>query len=217
MVPNTNRGMGKKPVPLIASGAKSTTDVMWATIRKLKTFSSKALLSEINRTLPVKDRTVKLYVDRLLKGHYLTVKAVANVSGCRREHVYELINDVGIDTPQLTMDGTPSPQGMAREQLWRAMRIMGDFDAWDLMLAASTERKAIRISVAVEYIKHLYDAGYLAKTTECSRGLSPRRARYHFLPSMFSGPKPPQVQQVKQVFDPNLGKVMPKVNREESS
>ena len=204
-------------VDIIASGAKNATDVMWATMRKLKTFTSKDLLGAVNKTIPVKDRTVKLYVDRLLKGHYLMVKASINESGYRREHVYELINDVGIDTPQLTMDGTPSPQGMAREQLWRSMRIMGDFDARDLMLAASTERKAIRISVAVEYIKHLYDAGYLAKTTECSRGVSPRRARYRFLPSMFSGPKPPQVQQVKQVFDPNLGKVMPKVNTEVNS
>ena len=111
MTPNPTKGMGQKPVDLIASGANSTLDVMWAAIRKLGTFTRNDLICHINKTHRVNDYTVKSYIKRLIKGHYLAVKTISKARGCQREHTYELVKDVGLDAPRLCKDGSPSQQG----------------------------------------------------------------------------------------------------------
>ena len=213
MAANPTQGMGRKPVDLVASGANSTMDIMWATMRRMKVFMRKDLTCQINRTHRVNDDTVKSYLQRLRKGGYLQVIKTTGQRGARREFHYQLVKDTGIDAPRLAKDGTPTQQGKGREQMWRTMRILGDFDYQHLALAASTEAIAVKPVDAKDYIKHLYAVGYLHEVKPCQRGPAPLSARYRLLPSQFTGPRPPQVQRVKQVWDPNLGQVMPKINK----
>lgn len=198
---------GQKPVNLIAASSYSSQEVIWATVRKLKQFTSADLICHIGNKHPVNDETVKSYLSRLLKGDYLAAEKGAYKGGCC-VYRYTLVKDTGIDAPRLTKDGKPSTQGLGREQLWRTMRIIGDFNYRDLVLAASTEHVQIAESEARTYIKHLHSAGYLVEIKPCERGRHPKPAVYRLLPSKFTGPKPPMVQRVKQVFDPNLNKVM---------
>ena len=205
--PTPGKGRGRKPVDLIAASNYSSQEIVWAAIRELKTFTASDLISFVARKREVNDGTIKSYLARLAEGGYFDIEHTAIRAACRT-YRYTLVRDTGVDAPRLTRHGTPSTQGLSREQIWRAMRILGDFTYHELQLTASTEKVPVKASEVRSYIKHLYAAGYLAETKPCVRGTSPKPATYRLLPSRYTGPRPPMVQRVKQVFDPNLGKVM---------
>ena len=205
--PTPGKGRGRKPVDLIAASNYSSPEIVWAAIRELKTFTASDLIAFVARQRKVNDGTIKSYLARLAKGGYFDIEHTAIRAACHTNR-YTLIKDTGVDAPRLTKHGKPSTQGLSREQIWRAMRILGDFTYHDLQLTASTEKVPVKASEVRSYIKHLYAAGYLVETKPCVRGPSPKPATYRLLPSRYTGPKPPMVQRVKQVFDPNLGKVM---------
>ena len=84
------------------------------------------------------------------------------------------------------------------------MRVIGPFSILDLALNASTEEQPVKFSDARDYVANLHKAGYLVML----EGQIGGRAIYRLVPSRYSGPKPPMVQRIKQVWDPNLGKVV---------
>lgn len=83
------------------------------------------------------------------------------------------------------------------------MRMLGEFGYRDLTVTASTAATPIADIDAKDYLKHLYRAGYL-KVTAPAHGNRP--ARYRLIRN--TGPKPPKVQRIRQVFDPNLNEVV---------
>ncbi len=192
---------GRKPASV---GQYGTQDAIWHAIRELRNFTSADLICHINRRLKVNDSTVESYLQRLRKGGYLSADKKRFKGSCAISH-YTLEKDTGVETPCLRKDGSPSLQGRGREQLWRSMKILKAFDWDDLCLAASTEAVKISKLTAKEYVQSLHRAGYLSLIKEAKPGT---RARYRFLPSRNTGPRPPQVQRVKRVYDPNLDKVM---------
>lgn len=197
--------MPRKPLHIEAAAPRPEgRQVIWAAIRKLKTFCAPDLRSETAMPL---DR-IRDYVLALQRGKY-----VRRIGAEIREHrekrtvvMYELLRDVGVDAPRLRYDGSPVTQGRAREQMWRTMRVMRAFDARDLALTASTEEQPVRFLDARDYAANLAKAGYLVVVSPASnrRGLT----MYQFVPSRYSGPLPPQVQRIKQVWDQNLGKAV---------
>lgn len=173
-------------------------EAMWGIIRTLGTFT----VSEIHQETTLEVRAVREYITSLHAAKYLekTKEKQPGSTGAvsSRTTVFKLINDVGVDAPRVRKDGTKVTQGQGRINMWRTMRVIGDFTAQELAVNASTPDCIIKEATAADYTKHLCHAGYLRK----------RKNRYLFLQAKYTGPKPPMIQRVKRVWDQNLKKVM---------
>jgi len=208
--PIPGRKRGKKPVHLVAaSGYHTPQDCVWEAIRSLKQFNQIDIEMWLDKRQHkvINSSTLKSYLNRLKKGHYITVIDVTQLKGIAKVHRYKLVNDTGIHAPRLTKEGKPTTLGMGRENLWRAMKILDTFNYKDLTQAATTEVIAVKPSEAKDYIKHLYKAGYLQLISASSQKTA-TPARYRLLINKNTGPRPPMIQRIKQVFDPNLNQVM---------
>ena len=183
-------------------------EAAWAAIRELKIFTRADLVIHIakNKSWSVNDSTVKDYIYRLNKGGYLEISKIDQKGGARRLYTYKLTRDVGVNAPRLQRDGSISTMGMGRLNLWRSMKILKEFDYRELSATATNDLVTVKELEAKDYVIHLEKAGYLKKVKAANNagGL----ARYRLLPSKVTGPKAPQIQRVKQVYDPNLQQVM---------
>jgi len=168
----------------------------WDIIRDLRTFT----VRDIDQRSNVAKATVQDFVGRLVKGGYIRHVAT-QATGAK---VYDLVADQP-EAPALRRDGTPAQvTGLANEQMWRTMAMLGDFTAADLAIAASTDTVPVGRLTARDYCLALHRAGYLVTVD----GGVPRRAStYRLLPSRRTGPRAPQIQKTKWVFDPNTGHV----------
>lgn len=216
VTPIVGRKRGKKPVNLVsASGHRDPQDMVWEGIRALKVFTQADIevwmLNKFDRG--INSKTVRSYISRLVKGNYLEVTKSETARNISKRFTYELVKDAGTHSPRLKKTGEPSTQGLGRENLWRAMKILKNFDWRELVDVCNTNEVTIKPSEAKDYIRHLNGAGYL-KVVQKSVGNTP--ARYNFVPSMNTGYHPPMIQRIKRVFDPNLNKVMEKKNEDES-
>lgn len=187
------------------NGKLSGRDACWQAIRELKEFalidieahtSDHAQLNEVNR------RTARTYVIGLEGAGYLE-RTTKRMGGAI---VWKLIRDVGVNAPRVNRKGDHVTGGESREQMWRTMRILKEFSWRDLVCTGSTEDVHIEPNTAKDYITFLSKANYLREVTPANHGGG--LARYQLLPAMNTGPKPPMIQRIKQVFDPNLNKVV---------
>lgn len=183
---------GRRPADQAASGRQE----MWLAIKKAPENVS---VSGIAKVTKLHRSTVTRYLKALTEGGYLR----ANDAPLGHALSWELINDVGHHAPRVRADGTKVTQGEVYGQLWVAMCALRDFDFRDLIQNASIE---IMESTSRDYCKRLLAAGYLKVLTKADPSCG-RIARYRLIRS--SGPKAPQVQRVRQVYDPNTGDVYP--------
>lgn len=178
---------------------------LWAEIRRRRRFQVDDL------QLPgrgMRRDSVQVYLRSLERGGYLTSEPVPEdkpVGSRQPRRLYTLVRDTGVEAPRLKPDGTPVTQGRGREQLWRTMRMLRDFDFRSLAIHASTEEHVVPEVEAKDYIKSLAQAGYLKRTQSGGPG---RPAQYHLRAGRDTGPRPPQVQRTNAVYDPNLGAVV---------
>ena len=112
---------------------------------------------------------------------------------------YRLLRDTGVDAPRVRRDGTPVTQGIGRLHMWNAMQVLKSFSAVDLAFTASTPEHKVAEGEALRYCQALCLAGYLVKRTD---------GKYSLIAAMWTGPHPPQIQRTKQVYDPNLRRVV---------
>lgn len=204
------QGCGKKSVALVAAaGYLKPQDVVWAAIRQLKTFTQLDIELKLVRDniTGINSWTVKSYISRLEKGGFIKLSSYEPVNNIAKRITYTLINDVGVHSPRLNKDGEISTQGRGRENLWRAMKVLGTFDQSELSEAASTKDVIVKEGEAQDYIKHLYKAEYLIKTAKYNRKTG-TKARYQLLKSKNTGALPPMVQRTKHIFDQNLKKIV---------
>jgi len=190
--------MSLKPVDQRSPDEKR--EAIWAAIRELQTFTLNRLFWKVR----MERNSIRDYVLGLKNAGYIEDIGVV-VENTRQAKQYRLIKDIGLDAPRVRRDGTPVTQGLAREQMWRTMRILKEFTPEELAINASTEACEVKVSDAKKYCQALNKASYLI-ATQPGRGL--HQSRYRFLPSRFTGPKPPQIQRTKHVYDPNLGEVV---------
>lgn len=188
---------GRKPIHLEMRGKKSNRQRIWEAIRAEPNGFNVAGITRRSRT----DRTVvNTYLQSLIKGAYIEV-----VSGALfKAQTLRLINDVGAEAPRLTKHGTLSNSGQGTEAMWRTLRILGELDAHELAEQASTAAPTTP-STAASYLLWLKRAGYIVEVSPSKKG---QKARYRLAPGKYTGPRPPMIQKVGQVFDPNLGKVV---------
>jgi hypothetical protein len=183
-------------------------DAVWAEIRIQAPHGSFSAREIANATMLGVD-TVRDYMVGLCNAGYLA-KTSPPMPDSFRAQYYKLEKDCGIEAPRVRRDGTEISQGRGRENMWRTIRILKDFSARDLAVHSSTEEVIVSEEDARCYIHFLHKAGYLKLTSPASAGRvsTSKLARYRFLAAMFTGPKPPQIQRVKQVFDPNRNEVV---------
>lgn len=205
--------MARKPAHLEQARRKPTgRRAIWAAIRaRAEGFT---LLDLADATRTPRD-TVRDYLAGLEAAGYVAqigAEAPRGAGAVKPRRIFALVRDVGIEAPRVTKDGRPVTQGASREQMWRAMRMLrGDWSWRDLAIAASTEEHAVSEIDASDYCTKLALAGYLVvtETGHQARGdQSATPTRYRFVPARNTGPRPPMVQRLHAVFDPNLGKVV---------
>lgn len=188
---------GRKRIDLEMRGSKGNRQRIWEAIRaKADGFTGR----QIAHASEVDDTTVRSYLRALLKGKYVEV-----VSGVRFElQTLCLTKDVGVEAPAITQSGLPSTAGQVNEAMWRCLRIVGEVNADELAVHASA---AVPVSrwTAKGFLKWLKLAGYLVEVSPSKPGTL---ARYKLAPGKYTGPRPPMIQRVGQVFDANLGEVV---------
>jgi len=175
------------PKPIDQRNPLQTREALWQAIRTLRSFT----LAQVRKETRCSRGQVEEYAKALL-----AAGLIERVEGERGR--YLLVKDSGAVAPRLRRDGSEVTMGRGREQMWRAMRVLGSFSLRDLVVHATTEEHAVAENEAASYCQFLAHAGYLVR----------KGSNYLFIRSRYSGPRPPMIQRVKQVFDPNLGKVV---------
>jgi len=176
-----------------------TRDAVWEAIRRLRKFTLKDLRHETR----LKADTIRDYLTGLAAAGYLEKSPPPAI--------YTLVKDCGVEAPRVRKDGSEITMGKSREQMWLVMKVLGEFSVLDLAVHASTESVRVSEIDARNYLMYLHKAGYLAMVVKGKPGHRTgcgAPARYRFLPARYTGPRPPMVQRVKQVYDPNIRQVV---------
>lgn len=193
-----NREGRRKPVQFEMIGGKCARQRIWEEIRKnAESFQILPIAQHANAD----PETVKTYLQCLQAGEF--VEAVTR--GHLKKAVYRLVKDTGIESPRLTRKGEPVKQGLIVEAMWCTLRILGQMDARQLQNHVVASGLDMTLTYAKRYIAALKKAGYLSVV----RAGNPHRMEVIQLkPAMNTGPRAPQIQNVKTVYDPNLNRVM---------
>ena len=187
--------MSRQPVDVLARKRKPQgRDGIWAEIRKQRVFTAGA----IHKATDIPVKTVMDYLKCLENGGYLKSQKDG-----RAARIFELTKDTGVEAPRLQRDGSPVTQGLCNEQMWRTMKRLKQFTWRDLAINASTDDQRVTEEQAKSYCTWLNRAGYLAVLTIGSARVP---TQYRF--ARDTGPRPPQIQRIKQVFDPNTREVV---------
>lgn len=196
--------MSTRRISRIAGAATPNRQKIWETIRALhadgQPISTRDVWASMPDTMP---RTrVYDYIRSLAAGGYLQCQPSERQRGGSTEYV--LVRDVGIEAPRVRRDGT-TPPTPGREQLWRTLKIVGEFTAAELADAASTPQTPIERTTAEEYCRFLKGGGYLQVARAGAPGVA---ERYRLIPSRWTGPQAPMIQRTKRLFDPNTGNIV---------
>lgn len=197
--------MARKPAHLEMVGGRGPRQRMWEAIRKRK---AEFTVADLEKATAIDKFTIHSYV-QLLE----TAGFVGQINNARQfidRKRYALKRDVGVEAPRIDKQGTVI-RSTANENMWRTMRIMGDFTASELAMRASTEEIKVAESTAKKYLHVLCHAGYLTvidKGHAFIRGVGAKQTRYRMLVAKYTGPRPPMIQRTRCVYDPNLGKVV---------
>ncbi len=186
---------GRKPVHLMkASTGLGGRDIIWKAIRELKTFTKQDLLYKTDVNLG----TICTFLTSLENADYISKKEIKKQKNNMPLFEYCLIKDIGVDAPKVRKDGS-RVKPKATDNMWRTMRILKKFSVKDLILNATTDDVQIKPTSADSYCKYLCRAGYLVRNADKT---------YTFLQSKYTGPLAPMIQRIKQLYDPNIGKIV---------
>lgn len=191
----------RKPAHMEMIGGKSKRQRMWEAIRAKR---SGFTLMDIATAAELEIDAVTAYLAALRRGQWLVQTNDAG-SYSRKAKRYALARDNGIEAPRVNRRGQAVTHGLIKEQLWRTMRLIGEFDRQQLAACASTPALPITPAVAGDYLRHLEHAGYISRLSGGKGGV---QARWVFNHARYSGPRPPIVQRTQSVYDPNLDRVV---------
>lgn len=198
--------MARKPVHLEQAGGKAPRQRVWEAIRRLAADFTAPTLERVAR---IDKATIHTYLQSLERGGFITEIGERQAIGDRKH--YQLVRDTGVEAPRLDRRGRPVQQSRGNENMWRTMRIMGEFSPRELAVRASTPDTDVAEGAAKSYVKYLANAGYLTIVDpghSFIRGKGAKQARYRLVASKYTGPRPPMIQRTKAVYDPNLGKIV---------
>ena len=183
---------GRKPVSVAPKNRK----LIWKVIRELKTFT----VRDIEDRTKVINRTIFSYLTVLEKAQILSKEAVYQKDkGCLRTNVYTIIKDMGATAPVVSKSGKLI-EDTHQSRIWRAVRILKTFTLKDVVATASQDDDPVSLTATDHYLNCLKKAGYLTKRNQ--------EKTYHLNLAMNKGIQAPQIQRIRQVYDPNLDKVV---------
>lgn len=204
--------MPRKPAQLVSG--LGLRQQIWNRIREIPADRPFSLLDILYGAEIHSECTAREYITGLFRAGYLNLRQAAVTAGPasrRTPALYSLARDTGLDAPRVRKDGTPVTQGLAQEQMWRALRMLkGDINARELAAHASTPAIPVAAAAAADYLRNLHHAGYLhltqpARTTMKNGGKS--QARYRLKPAVEgkgdTGPRAPMVCRTHVLYDPN--------------
>ncbi|MCY0966162.1 hypothetical protein [Parathalassolituus penaei] len=191
--------------------------VIWDTVRELREFTEADLIIQASKRAgqTVPDDSVHAYLNKLKLGEYVETVAVEKLKHGHVRNRFQLVRNTGREAPRLTSTGQPSKLGRARENLWRSMRTLGTFNYRDLALTACTSDVVVRESEAKRFCRYLERAGYLvvAQPPVHAKALTV----YRFVQSRYTGPLPPIIQTIEQVFDANTQQIVWSADEQEAN
>lgn len=114
-----------------------------------------------------------------------------------------LADDRGFHAPRVNRRGQPVVQGAGVENMWRSMQGLAEFSPRDIAAHSTTPDVSVTEGSAKAYCSMLLRCGYLRVVQKATPG--GRLAIYRLIRNR--GPRPPQIQRVKRVYDPNTGEV----------
>lgn len=191
---------GRKPANLEMQGGKGNRQRIWEALRKHREGIS---LYSLARASGVEDDTVLSYLRCLIAGSY-----VARNGRTYATADYSLLRDIGAEAPKLNRDGSINTQGRGVEAMWRSLRILREVDARDLVQSTLACGEAVSLNTARSYLQWLHKAEYLVLVAAGKPGTPATLARYRLARGADTGPRPPMIQRIGQVFDPNLAEVV---------
>lgn len=193
----------KYPMPVHMTPQRSTREALWDAIRRLQVFTIPDLFDDCD----LAHNTMCRYLAALVKAGILASsedtrppqgKSYPGNAGRRR--TYRLLKD-SVEPPRVRADGSLIDSGQGNQKAWNTMRKRKIFTLADLHALSSTTQRPVERSALRQYLKYLEYAGYIRKT----KGIDIDTATYRLVRD--TGPKAPQIQRVKQVWDPNIRKV----------
>lgn len=189
-------GMPERQAVVLTPAAARLTlrDRIWTIMRSLREFTAMDVRGEL--VGGITHQAVRRYAVCLEAAGYL--ERIRGASPIR----WRLVKDTGVDAPRVRPDGSaigPHP----REQMWRTMRIIGEFSVRELAISASTESVPVTVAAATQYIRRLERAGIVRRVLVDRSG-----DRYRLLKSRYTGPRPPVVRRDGTILDLNTGEIL---------
>lgn len=190
--------MARKPIEVEMAGLLTPRERIWRAVRKLRKFT-RLELQDATEPL-VLFGTLDTYVNSLVAGGYLVTTREPGPPGT--EQAYRLVRDA-FEAPRLNVRGEEVNQGLPTLAMWRAMKVLRDFDHIDIARAASVGEVVVKVSTAKSYVNVLKRAGYFM----CIRASKPGTpARYRLVRD--TGAHAPAITRRKVVFDRNTGEFL---------
>ena len=196
---------GRKRIDLEMQGTKGNRQRIWEALRARRD-SFTAI--QVACSAQVNEDTTRSYLNALMRGGWIEVSVGSEPF---EEQILRLVRDTGAEAPAVTRAGTASTAGLGNEAMWRTLRILGEMNAAELAGHASAS-VTVTLWSARSYLKWLKRAGYVQVVQVGKPG---RPERYRLTPGRYTGPRPPMIQRIGQVYDPNLGEVVYRAKPEE--
>lgn len=178
----------------------------WIEIRKVSEFT----VSMIADNAKMKYESAREFIALLVKADVVELLREEKVNEHEKSikrKIFKLKKDLGYTVPKMTKKGEIISEVTGNKAMWNTLRITRNaVSARELVGLSATETIRISLETANEYLMALHKAGYLERVKEAHNGGG--KAKYRLLPNMNTGPNPPQIQRTKQVFDPNISKVV---------
>lgn len=194
-----SKAPSRKPAQLEMIGGKSSRQRIWEELRKQK---GEFEMYPLARAANVDDETLKTYLYCLTAGGFVEVVKRKRYD----KTIYRRIKDNGVEAPRLTRKGEPVKQGLISEAIWRTLRIQDQLDARVITNYVEAAGHETTMAYVKRYLGSLKKAGYLQVVRKGNT--HSRLEIIRLKPGMDTGPRAPQVQRVKTVYDPNLNQVM---------
>ena len=179
----------------------------WNAIRKN---ANSFTIAQVSEDSNVVYESVRSFVKQLLKVGMVSIsdeRPVHHENCVVKQRTYQLVKDLGYNYPVMTKSGQLVTGVSGTKAMWNTLRIQKQpLNADELAAISSNDELNIEIATASNYLMLLNKAGYLKIVKEAR--VTGGKAKYILLPEMNTGPKPPQIQRAKHVFDPNINEVM---------
>lgn len=188
------------------NGKLTVREFIWSKVREHQTFAIQDILLNAPKHHKLDGNKVRYYLNGWESAGNLSSIMTEKQHGVFGHKTYTLIKDTGIEPPRVDPKGKKITTGLGREQMWRTMRMTGQFTYQQLANLSSTDEVLVSEIDAKKFVESLHQAGYLrlVKKGHKEFGL----ALYQFKPAAWTGNKPPSIRKMNVVFDQNRHEIM---------